>query len=64
MAASLTRYVCDFDVYTRSTGEKERALVEKVVLVLSDSIQRRYHQLFYFCFREKLFSPGTYSWVL
>ena len=64
---SLNGYLCDFNVYTGATGERETCLGEKVVLTLSESIQGKHHQLFYdnYFFSlpllEKLLSRDTYA---
>ena len=59
------RYLYDFDVYTGATGERETSLGEKAVLSLSETIQGRYHQLFYNYFSsislQKLLNRGTYA---
>ena len=67
LADSLNGYLCDFNVYTGATGERETCLGEKVVLTLSESIQGKHHQLFYdnYFFSlpllEKLLSRDTYA---
>lgn len=37
-------YMCDFNVYTGATGERETGLGEKVVLTLAESMN---HQLYF-----------------
>ena len=39
LADSLNGYLCDFNVYTGATGDRETALGEKVVLKLMESIK-------------------------
>ena len=47
MADSLNGYLCDLNVYTGATGEREIALGEKVVLKLADPIKGKHHQLYF-----------------
>ena len=66
MSDATNGYMCDFDVYTGATDGREVALGGKVVLS-SDSIMGRHHQLFfdnYFTsvnLLSTLLSKGTYA---
>ena len=66
MSDAINGYMCDFNVYTKATGGREVALGEKVVLT-SDSIMGRHHQLFfdnYFTsvnLLSTLLEKGTYA---
>ena len=66
MSDATNEYMCDFDVYTGATDGREVALGGKVVLS-SDSIMGRHHQLFfdnYFTsvnLLSTLLNKGTYA---
>ena len=47
MANVINGYMYDFNVYTGATEGRERALGEKVVLTLSESIIGCHHKLFF-----------------
>ena len=67
MADAINGYMYDFNVYTGATESRERALGEKVVLTLSESIMGCHHKLFldnYFTFvnlLSTLLEKGTYA---
>lgn len=67
MADTLNEYLYDFNVCTGATGERETSLGEKVVLMSSEPINGRHHQLFcdnYFSsisLLKKLLSQGTFA---
>ena len=60
-------YLYDFNVYTGATGEREKALGEKVVLTLSEPLRGKHHQLFFdnyftsITLLDKLLARGTYG---
>ena len=67
MADALNGYLYDFNVYTGATGEREMALGEKVVLMLSEPLKGKHHQLFFdnyftsITLFNKLLARGTYG---
>ena len=67
MANASNGYLYDFSVYTGTTGGGETALGEKVVLMLSEPLKGKHHQLFFdnyftsITLPDKLLAQGTYG---